>query len=209
MPRRREKPRGSPGEQAVRGRIVAGARRHFFAHGFRGVTMDDLATELGMSKKTLYAHFRSKTALVEAAILEKLASLEAELGQIEAECPADFPEALRRLLSCVQRHTEEIQPPFLRDIQREAPELFAMVQTRRAALIQRYFGKLFTDGRKAGMVRKDVPAQLVVEVLLGAIQAVVNPRKLGELGLNPQTGFSAIISVILTGVLTADGRAKR
>ena len=44
------------GEPAHR-RIVAGARRYFFAHGFRGVTMDDLAAELAMSKKTLYAHF--------------------------------------------------------------------------------------------------------------------------------------------------------
>ena len=43
-------------------RIVAAARRYFLAHGFRGVTMDDLAAELGMSKKTLYAHFSSKAA---------------------------------------------------------------------------------------------------------------------------------------------------
>jgi AcrR family transcriptional regulator len=54
--------------------------------------MDDLAAELGMSKKTLYAHFRSKTALVEAAVLDKLGGLEAELEHIEAECPSDFPK---------------------------------------------------------------------------------------------------------------------
>src|SRR3954465_2269959 len=94
-------------EDAVRARIVAAARRHFFAHGFRGVTMDDLAAELGMSKKTLYAHFSSKTALVEAAILDKFAELETELGRVEAEYSADFPEALRRLLTGVQHHTEE------------------------------------------------------------------------------------------------------
>jgi hypothetical protein len=59
------------------------------------------------------------------------------------------------------------------------------------------------------MVRKDIPAALVTEVLLGAVQAVMNPRKLGELGLTPEAGFSAIISAILDGVLTASGRAKR
>ncbi|MGN6719163.1 MAG: helix-turn-helix domain-containing protein, partial [Candidatus Binatia bacterium] len=45
-------------------RIVSAARAHFFAHGFRSVTMDDLAAELGMSKKTLYAQFPSKTELL-------------------------------------------------------------------------------------------------------------------------------------------------
>ncbi|PYK63066.1 MAG: hypothetical protein DME50_18215, partial [Verrucomicrobia bacterium] len=39
-----------------RQRIVEAARAHFFSHGFRSVTMDDLAEELGISKKTLYAH---------------------------------------------------------------------------------------------------------------------------------------------------------
>src|SRR5438552_1381598 len=51
---------------SARNRIIAGARSHFFAHGFRGVTVEDLATELGMSKKTLYAHFSSKTGILEA-----------------------------------------------------------------------------------------------------------------------------------------------
>ena len=60
------KVREVPIEGATRARILAAAREHFFAHGFRRVTMDDLAQELGMSKKTLYAHFPSKTALLEA-----------------------------------------------------------------------------------------------------------------------------------------------
>ena len=106
------KERRSPVDQSVRQRIVAGARRHFFAHGFRGVTVDDLAAELGMSKKTLYAHFPSKPAIVEAAILHKFGDLGAELERITTRRTADFAESLHQLLECVLRHTEEIQPPF-------------------------------------------------------------------------------------------------
>src|SRR4051812_32169760 len=209
MPRLSSEKGAPSAESAVRTRIVAGARRHFFAHGFRGVTMDDLAAELGMSKKTLYAHFRSKPALVEAALRAKFADLEAELGRIETESSDDFPEALREMLACVQRHADEIEPPFVRDVQRSAPDLFATVEARRAALIQRYFGKLFADGRKAGMVRKDLPPQLAIEILLAAIRALVNPQKLTELGLTPHTTVPAILSVVLTGVLTANGRKNR
>jgi AcrR family transcriptional regulator len=208
MPRTR-KPREQLTADPARERIVAGARRHFFAHGFRGVTMDDLASELGMSKKTLYAHFRSKPALVEAVIRAKAGDLEAEFQRIEAESTARFPEALGRMLMCLQRHAEEIQPAFVRDMQRSAPDLFRLVEARRAALIQRYFGKLFTDGRKAGMVRADLPPQLPIEILLGAIQAIANPPKLAELGLTPQVALPAVVSAVLNGVLTTIGRNNR
>ena len=80
----------SPDSDAAR-HILAGARQHFFAHGFRGVTMDDLAEELGMSKKTLYAHFPSKTALLEAVIADKLRSVEAGLKGVMGGRAADFP----------------------------------------------------------------------------------------------------------------------
>jgi len=53
---------------ANRQRIVDAARGHFFSHGFRSVTMDDLALELGVSKKTLYAHFPGKFDLLEAVL---------------------------------------------------------------------------------------------------------------------------------------------
>lgn len=209
MPRRGIPATASSTGPSARQRIVAGARRHFFAHGFRGVTVDDLAAELGMSKKTLYAHFSSKPAIVEAAILEKFRDLEAELERITTTHAADFVTALHQLLACVFRHTEEIQPPFLRDIRRDSPELFRLVETRRGALIQRHFGKLFAAGRRARMIRKDVPTALLVEVLLAAIQGVMTPAKITALGLTPKTGFSAIISIILDGILTPTGRAER
>src|SRR5947207_14829941 len=95
---------------AGRQRIVSAARAHFFAHGFRRVTMDDLADELGMSKKTLYAHFAGKTALVEAMLLDKFQRLESDLGQITSGGSSDFLHDLHRLLTCVHRHTEELRP---------------------------------------------------------------------------------------------------
>jgi AcrR family transcriptional regulator len=204
-----KQPEEPSAEPAARQRIVAGARRHFFAHGFRGVTMDDLATELGMSKKTLYAHFRSKPELVEAVMLAKFTEIDAECARIEAEHGSDFPVALRGLIACVQRHAEEVQPSFVRDVQKTAPDLFQKIEARRQGLIQRYFGRLFANGRKAGMLRKDVPAEIAIEMLLSAIRAIANPQKLSELGLTPQETLPAIISVILEGVLTPAGRTKR
>lgn len=195
-------------ETASRQRIVTAARRHFFTHGFRNVTMDDLAGELGMSKKTLYVFFPSKSALLRAVLLDKFRSVEADLSGMASKSPADALGSLQRLLACVQRHAAEIQPPFVRDMRREAPEVFRLVESRRRELIQRYFGKFFSEGRRAGIIRKDIPTKVIIEALLGATEAVMNPQKISDLGLTPQSGYSAIISIILEGVVSDAGRSK-
>lgn len=169
--------------------------------------MDELAHDAAMSKKTLYAFFRSKTALVEAVILEKFRNVDADLGSITSGSSSDCLGTLRRLLECVQGHMEEIRPPFLRDIRRETPDLFAVVESRRRDVIQRQFGKVFLEGRKAGLIRQDIPPKLAIEILLGAVQAVMNPPKMEELGLTPKNGFTAIIRVLLEGLTTEKARS--
>jgi AcrR family transcriptional regulator len=205
MQSRRRPPKDSAERSALQ-RIIAAARRHYLSQGFRRVTMDDLAEELGMSKKTIYAGFPSKIALLKAVLLNKFDEIEEDLRRITSDS-SDVQVSLLRLLACVQRHTEEIQPPFVRDIQREAPEMFQLVERRRRDVIQRHFGKLFEQGRRAGIIRRDIPTRLIIEILLGATQAILNPPKMAELKLTPKTGFSAIIAVILHGALTNAGRS--
>jgi AcrR family transcriptional regulator len=194
-----------PSVDRVAARRVIGAARHqFFTHGFRSVSMDDLAAELGMSKKTLYACFPSKTALVEAVLKHKVGEIEADLKQLAKKQVSDFEAALHQFLSCLQRHTAEVQPVFIRDIGRETPELFQLVEQRRRELIRQYFGALFEDGKRAGMIRTDIPTYLIMEILLGAVQAIMNPVKLTELNLTLEHGYSSIIRVILEGALVGE-----
>ena len=86
--------------------------------------------------------------------------------------------------------------------------MFQLVQSRRRDVIQRYFGKIFDDGRRSGIFRKDIPTRLMIEILLGATEAIMNPPKMAELGLTPKSGFLAIITVVLDGVLMEKGRLR-
>jgi len=197
-----------PIESSSRQRIVAGARGHFFAHGFRGVTMDDLAHELGMSKKTLYAHFPSKTALLEAVLLNKFQTVDADLGRVTSGGLPDIPATMQQLLGSLQRHLQEIQPPFIRDVHRNAPELFKSIQSRRRTMVEKHFGKVLGEGRKQGIIRKDLPTGLMLEILLGTIDAIVNPAKMMELKLTLDTALSTILTIFFQGVLTESYRPK-
>ncbi|HWO42825.1 MAG TPA: hypothetical protein VNO43_13575, partial [Candidatus Eisenbacteria bacterium] len=57
--------------------------------------------------------------------------------------------------------------------------------------------------------RKDLSSRLMIEILLGATESIMNPPKLAELDLTPKEGYLTITTVILEGVLTDKGRKDR
>jgi AcrR family transcriptional regulator len=200
-------PKDQPPGDPVRSRIVDGAGQRFFTHGFRGVTMDDLAQELGMSKRTLYSRFDTKLQLLDSVIENKFRRVQEDMAAILA-ARHDFPETLRLNLACIQRHTSQIQPPFTRDMRLEGPVVFQKVERLRRAVIQEHFGELMRRGRRAGFIRKDVPAQIIIEILLAAVQAIVNPARMDELGLTPTAGCGLITRIVLEGAIDPTARAR-
>jgi AcrR family transcriptional regulator len=60
-------------------RIRLRAQELFMQYGIRSVSMDDIATQLGMSKKTIYQFFADKDELVEAVVTS-------EIGQMQGDC---------------------------------------------------------------------------------------------------------------------------
>jgi AcrR family transcriptional regulator len=206
-PNRKPSPRTQPrssGSRSARWRILEAARAHFFKHGFRNVTMDDLAAELAVSKKTLYAYFPSKEALLTAVLHDKYERIRATLEQAGG-APHDFPFTLQTLLFGLRKELDELQPPFLRDMSK-APEVFKRLEQRRARLIRNHFGRLFRQGQRAGHVRTDLPVKLMIETLLASLQAIMNPPRLAELGMAPRTAFAGLIDLLLHGAVKKKGR---
>lgn len=186
--------------RSPRRRILEAARAHFFKHGFHNVTMDELAAELAVSKKTLYAHFPSKEALLEAVLRDKYERIRTTLEQVEAGPARHFPDTLRALLLGVRSELDELQPPFLRDM-RKASEAFKYLEQRRARLIRDHFGRLFRQGQRDGHVRTDLPVKLMIETLLASVQAIMNPLQLAELGMAPRSAFAGLIDLLLHGAV--------
>ena len=53
----------------MKDKILETAADMFLSYGFKSVTMDDIASEMAISKKTIYVHFKNKIKLVEAVTL--------------------------------------------------------------------------------------------------------------------------------------------
>jgi len=74
--------------RTMRGAILAGARQLFLAEGFERTSMDAVAAATGVSKMTLYRHFRSKEALFAGVVGEMVETIaDPELARTMARLP--------------------------------------------------------------------------------------------------------------------------
>ena len=189
----------------VRERMVATAERIFLSSGFSRVLMDDLARELGMSKKTLYAHFESKEELLRAVLVRRTTEIDRGLEAIVG-AKESFPVKLGHLARFLQSQVAKVSPVFLEDIRRYAPDCFQVVEEFRGRAIPRYFGRLLEEGVRAGHVRQQVNRDLLIRMLVLSIQGIIRPETVEELHLRPGEALDQILAIFFDGILTSKGR---
>jgi len=186
-------------------RMLVTARKIFFVHGYSALTMDELARELGMSKKTLYLHFPSKDAIVEQILHDFIAQIRASADELFQDKTMGFTTKLRRF-SAAMVNRLRVNAHILRDLQRSAPHLFSLVEELRNNNIPYVFGQILREGQAAGMVRADLDPAFAVEFWRPAIQSLMHPDSLERLQLNPDQMFTQAIDLFFGGLLTPAGR---
>lgn len=187
-------------------RIAAAARRHFAAFGFARTTMDDLAGDLGMSKKTLYAHFPGKEALVSFMLESKIAEVRKGMKTLVEDESVPVVERAHRMMAFIVRQMSEVSPAFLRDLERHHPALFARMESVRAEILPQVWGKLLSDGAAEGLVRRELDPAFVSEMVLTTVQGLLRPATLDRLQLPPHEVVDRVLTVVFNGILTPAGR---
>lgn len=195
-------------ENSVITRIVRQARAHFFSHGYSQCTMDELAAELGMSKKTLYVHFESKEALMAAVIDDLGREIRGSADALLANRQLNFAEKLRGFAEGMVERLTKTNPRLLRDLQRFAPDLYQRVADMREKNIPYVFGRFIEEGQLAGMVRTDVRTDFAVAFFLSAMNGLVQPAMMERLGLGPRDIAPRAIELFFGGLLTPVGRKE-
>ena len=192
----------------IRPRILRHARADFFAHGYSRFTMDGLAAELGMSKKTLYVHFAGKDEIVAALIDDLAAEIRAEADALLRDRHLDFAEKLRGFVGGLVERMSTLSPRTVRDLQRFAPRLYARVEQVRGTTLPYVFGRFVEEGQLAGLVRPTPPGGFAIEFFLHAMQGLMNPATLERLRMAPRDVIPAAIDLFFGGLLTPAGRKQ-
>jgi len=151
-----------------RERILEEAVKLFYARGFTGTTLDDIAAELGVTKPFIYTHFRSKNDLLAAVCLP---TIEMSVAAIQkgVDTAGSPTEKLRLAVEGFTRVVIERQPNiaiFFREEKNLAPEALAeIVQTQKK--FDRLLSKLLTDGVDAGDF--DIPDVSLAALAIGGM----------------------------------------
>ena len=192
----------------VRFRILSQARTDFFSHGYSSFTMDALATELGMSKKTLYVHFAGKDQIIGALIDHIAAEIRADADALLRNRELNLAEKLRGFVEGVVQQMAMLNPRAVRDLQRFAPQLFAKVEEVRGKTLPYVFGRFIEEGQLAGLVRTTLPPGFAIEFFLHAMQGLMHPATLERLRMAPRDVIPTAVDLFFGGLLTNTGRKQ-
>ncbi len=188
-------------EARLRARILSAAHRAILTRGYSRMTMDELAAELRVSKKTLYRHFSSKESLGHAVLESTLEEISTALRAIVTDRGLDFDARLERVVRVISLRYGEAGRA-LDDLQRDAPALWERLLELRRAAVQDNVARLLAGGLRDGVIRKDVDPRLVVRMVLTLVDQLLRPDVLAALELSADAAFSQLLAVIGDGLKT-------
>jgi AcrR family transcriptional regulator len=185
--------------------IIEAAQKRFFAHGFTKVTVDEISTDLRMSKKTLYKIFPSKEAIMREVIHFTLRRIEREVEAL-VKSGKPFEQKMTELLALMGRFFGRISKQTQSDMQRFTPELWEEIQEFREKHVLSKMTEIFRQAKKEGIFRPDIDIDLFIMIFLHAIQGIMNPYTLAERSYSANEAFRQIFSVLYEGALTDEAR---
>lgn len=169
--------------------------------------MDDLARELGISKKTLYFHFRSKDEIVHEVVFELAREVRSKVEQIVSR-DTSFIEKLNAIFLLLFEIFSQFGTEFPKDMARGAPELWEELDAYRTKYVFSKFLELFRQAQEEGLLREDVNIPLLQMILTSLLQNMVTPQMLIRLPYDGPTTVRVILSMLLEGILSETGRQK-
>lgn len=186
-------------------RIIDVASHRFRELGISKVTLDEIASELGMSKKTMYKFFPSKEDLLAAVVHGMMNGLRAKVEGIVSSNKS-FTEKLPEILGHLGRQIGTTSKQFLIDLQRFTPALWKEMDEFRRERILTNVRDLFLQAKDEGIFRRDLNIDLFLLVFVNSVQGIVNPQVLAEQSFSMDEALRGIFKIIFEGAMTEEAR---
>lgn len=167
----------------LREKILKHASEKFRLMGIKSITMDSLAGELGMSKRTLYEIFRQKDDLVIESIRAMIISDNNEMLKI-IEQSVHVVEALYFIMKRQKELRDTYSASFQEDIKKYLPAIQESLFADRQKL-QKYSASfvLLERGKKAAIFRPEINVELVDSFIQEMLTIIHNSARI--LALKP------------------------
>jgi len=186
--------------QQLRERIVETAMKAFAAHGIRAVKMDDIARQLGISKRTLYELYENK----EAVLCEGVRSYHSKREQRMMALVQCGKSVIDIVLEAYRQRLEELRgtSPLFYDDLKKYPSVLKMLEDNKKRNHQRFVDFLHR-GVEEGYFRGDLDYD-IVPLMFDAIGRYIMLRELYR-QFDLEQVFKSLVFTSLRGICTAMG----
>lgn len=144
---------------------------NFIKFGSKAYTMDELANDLGMSKKTIYSYFQNKENLVS----ESLSFLVDEIRRDIQTTIKDEKDPILKVILIYEigfRHYKSFKPSFLFGLKKYYPKADQVFEDFRQEIVNEKVRHLLVEAQEKGVIRPDVNLELVCELYLLRVENV-------------------------------------
>ena len=155
-------------------RILTKAAELFMRYGIRSITMDEIAAQLGISKKTIYQFFTDKDDMVYAVI-------ELEIKKNETDCLQyryDSNDAVHEIFLAVEDLEEMLRytnPMMLYDLEKYHPRAYQKIRDYKYQFLYEAILENLKKGIEEGVYRPDIHRDIVAKSRIEAAFLVFDP----------------------------------
>lgn len=188
----------------VQERILDTAFSLFRQYGTRSITMDDIATRMGISKKTLYAHFVDKDDMVVHAIRRYLEIIQEEERTIISKADNAIEE-LFEIMNMMDEKLRNMNPVIMLDLQKFHSRAFLVFQEYRNSSLRTTIRTNLERGIREGLYRKDLDVNILTQFRIASAMVCFQPEVFPMEGYDMGKVQRVLLEHFLYGVSSAEG----
>lgn len=147
-------------------RIVAGAAELFRTYGIRAVTMDEIATHLGISKRTIYERFRDKDELL-YAVMNEMIRKQKEMVENILNSSSNVMDAIFTMLRVSREHMASMNPLIVSDLRKYHDAVLQRIKATCDNPDHEGARKLLKAGIEQGIFRDDIDIEIISRAVSG------------------------------------------
>lgn len=158
----------------IKSKILKGAEELFMRYGIRSVSMDNIASHLGVSKKTLYQYFKDKDEMVLSVAEEHINRDKIDLEEIAGSAKNAIEEMVK-LSSCLRENFRDMNPSLLFDLQKYHHKAWEVWLNHKHNFIRNQIERSINQGKGEGYFRNEINTQVMAIMRLESIQMAFDP----------------------------------
>jgi len=188
----------------VQDRIKQKADELFRRYGIRSVTMDEIATQLGISKKTIYQFYTDKDQLVDAVAVESIKFSE-ESCKKDMAMSANAIEEIFRVMEFVEVMFRNMNPSMLFDLEKYHPAGYKKFLEHKNRFLFDMIKRNLERGINEELYRPEINVEIMTRYRLESMMIAFNPELFSPSKFNLASLQQEIIEHFLYGLSTLKG----